>query len=70
VAEPSIGVVAAPSSGSIPPVLVVLVVVDDGRELPPVGVEDLSDPPHPEETARRAAVTMPMGTSLRMGAAY
>jgi len=51
-------------------VLVVVVGVGDGRELPPVGVEDLSEPPHPEETARRAAVTMPMGTSLRMGAAY
>jgi hypothetical protein len=68
-AAPSTGVVAAPSSGSIPPVLVV-VGVEDGRVLAPVGAEDLSEPPHPEETANRAAVTRPMETTLRMGAAY
>jgi hypothetical protein len=31
-AAPSTGVVAAPSSGSVPPVLVVVVGVGDGRE--------------------------------------
>jgi hypothetical protein len=69
-AAPSTGVVPAPSSGSIPPVLAVVVGVGDGRELAPVGAEDLSDPPHPEETASRAAVARPMETSLRMSAAY
>jgi hypothetical protein len=66
---PSTGVVAAPSSGSIPPVLVV-VDVGDGREFPPPGFDDLSEPPHPEETANRAVVTRPMKTRLRMSAAY
>src|SRR6266540_807472 len=70
VADPSTGVVPAPSSGSIPSVPVVAVGVGDGRELAPVGVEDLSEPPHPEETASRAAVTRPVETSLRMSAAY
>jgi hypothetical protein len=35
-----------------------------------VGVDDLSAPPHPEETASSAAVAKPMETSLRMSAAY
>jgi glyoxylase-like metal-dependent hydrolase (beta-lactamase superfamily II) len=56
--------VEAPSSGSIPPVAVVTVVVE------PEGFEDLLDPPHPEETASRARVTRPVETSLRMSAAY
>jgi hypothetical protein len=44
--------------------------VGDERVLPPVGAEDLSEPPHPEETANKAAVTTPMERRLRMGAAY
>jgi hypothetical protein len=35
-----------------------------------VGADDLSDPPHPEETASSAAVTKPRKASLRMSAAY
>jgi hypothetical protein len=38
-------------------------------EEPPVGVEDLSDPPQPA-TASKAAETTPMEKSLRMDAAY
>jgi hypothetical protein len=63
---PTTGAVPAPSSGSIPPVVVV---VGEGSESPPCGVEDLSDPPQPA-TASRAAVTTTMEKSLRMGAAY
>jgi hypothetical protein len=51
-------------------VLAVVVGVVDGRVFVPVGAEDLSEPPHPEETANRAAVTRPMETRLRMSAAY
>ena len=65
---PTTGVVPAPSSGSIPSVVVV-VGVGEGSESPPCGVEDLSDPPQPA-TASRAAVTTTMEKSLRMGAAY
>jgi hypothetical protein len=50
-------------------VAIVLVGVGEGNELAPVGVDDLSDPPHPE-TASRAAVTTPIEKSLRMSAAY
>ena len=35
-----------------------------------MGAEDLSEPPHPEQTASRAAVTRPMETSPRMSGAY
>jgi hypothetical protein len=45
---------------------VVVVGVGDGREFAPVGVDDLSEPPHPVETASRAAVRRPMEASLRM----
>jgi hypothetical protein len=47
----------------------VVAVVGVGREEPPCGADDLSDPPQPA-TASRAAVRTPMEKSLRMGAAY
>ncbi len=68
VEAPTTRAVPAPSSRSIPSVPVVVVVVVEGTE-PPVGSDDLSDPPQPA-TASRAAVTTPMEKSLRMGAAY
>jgi len=58
------GVVAAPSSRSIPPAVVV-VGVGEGREYPPCGDDDLSDPPHPEAASKEATAT-PMEKSLRI----
>jgi hypothetical protein len=70
VAAASTGVVAAPSSGSMPLVSVVLVVGDvEGTDEAPVGGDDVLDPPHPE-TASNAAVATTMETSLRISAAY
>jgi hypothetical protein len=70
VAGASTGVVPAPSSGSIPPELVVVdVVVDEEGEYPPCGDDDLLELPQPA-TVSRAAAPAPMKKSLRMGPAY
>ena len=58
----------APSSGSIPPVAVV-VGVGEEREYPLGGDDDLWDPPQPA-SASRVAIPTPIERSLRMCAAY
>jgi hypothetical protein len=69
VETPTTGVVPAPSSGSIPPAVVVVVGVVEGSEYPPCGDDDLFDPPQPA-TASSAAVPTPMERSLPMDGAY
>jgi hypothetical protein len=71
VAAASTGVVAAPSSGSMPLVSVVLVVgdVEAGTDETSVGGDDVLEPPHPGTTSN-ATVAATMESSLRMRAAY
>src|SRR5882672_76920 len=69
VAALTTGVVPAPASGSIPAVVVVVMVVGVETEYPPCGADDLLDPPHPEATSKIVAAKA-VKSSLRMCAAY